>query len=365
MDLYSLLSTFVTGMLLCQAILLAFFRVPALPEWQSLRQAKAFTALACVVLGVAYGSSALMGWTVDEPVQLVWFVVASLQAVLFTFTCIVFVAPQTPIRRRLLWHLIPIAVLTALMVAAYVFSPNMEQCFLDIGVGCYVIQLALYTYRFISVYRANVHHLEEVYADDLALRLRWVMRLFVSALAVGVLAVAVILFADPRIDAAFGLVVAVYYTYITISFTNYMSRAAFVVKAASLPEEIAVEAVTANEETTAADDLGHVREAVDRWVATKRYLESDMSVEEIARQMGISRQALNDYFSTVLKTPFRSWRIELRIREAQRLIAADASIPTGELCSRCGYHDRSNFHKHFLKVTGQSLAEYRSSVQRG
>ena len=53
MDLYSLLSTFVTGMLLCQAILLAFFRVPALPEWQSLRQAKAFTALACVVLGVA------------------------------------------------------------------------------------------------------------------------------------------------------------------------------------------------------------------------------------------------------------------------------------------------------------------------
>ena len=363
MDLYSILSSFVTGTLLCQAILLAFFRVPTRPEWQSFRQAKAFTALACVVLGAAYGSSALMGRTVGEPVQLVWFVVASLQAVLFTFTCIVFVAPQTPLRRRLLWNLVPIAVLTALMAAAHVFSPNWGQHFLYIGVGCYAIQLAFYTHRFTSVYRANVHHLEEVYADDLASRLRWVKRLFVSALAVGVLAVTVILLIDPTIDAAFGLVVAVYYTYISIDFTNYLSHAAFVVKAASLPDEMAVEAVTTNEVTTAADDLGHVREAIDSWVATKRYLESDMSVEEIAQQMGISRQALNDYFSTVLKTPFRSWRIELRIREAQRLIATDASIPTGELCSRCGYHDRSNFHKHFLKVTGQSLAEFRRTVQ--
>ena len=99
-------------------------------------------------------------------------------------------------------------------------------------------------------------------------------------------------------------------------------------------------------------------------MAAKRYLEPDVSVEEITQQMGVSRQALNDYFSTVLRMPFRSWRIEQRINEARRLLAADPTISTGELCARCGYNDRSNFHKHFAKVTGRSLAEYRSAVQR-
>ena len=98
-------------------------------------------------------------------------------------------------------------------------------------------------------------------------------------------------------------------------------------------------------------------------MAAKHYLEPDVSVEEIAQQMGISRQTLNDYFSSILQTPFRSWRIELRIREAQRLLAADPAIATGELCTHCGYNDRSNFHKHFLKVTGKTLAEYRTPHQ--
>ena len=37
--------------------------------------------------------------------------------------------------------------------------------------------------------------------------------------------------------------------------------------------------------------------------------------------------------------------------------------PAGELCSCCGYNDRSNFHKHFLKVAGRTLAEYRDTVE--
>ena len=112
----------------------------------------------------------------------------------------------------------------------------------------------------------------------------------------------------------------------------------------------------------AVGDLAHVREAVDAWVASKRYLEPDISVDEVARQMGVGRQAVSEYFNTVLQKPFRTWRIEQRIGEAERLLSADPTIATGELCTRCGYRDRSNFHKHFLKVAGRSLAEYRETL---
>lgn len=367
MDLYRLLCAFVTGTLLCLPLLLMFLRVPMSAEWQSFRRAKSFTALACTALSIAYGSSALMGWVFGVPVLLVWFVVASLQAILFTFTCVIFVAPQTPMRRLILWNLIPMALLTLLMAFAFNVSPSWGRALLVAAVVCYLVQLGFYTHYFITIYRANVEHLEEVYADDLSSRLRWVKQLFFSALVVGVLAVAVILLADQTLDVLFGLVVTIYYTYVAISFINYMSRAAFVVRAAGLAEEQPLPSPAADtspmneEENAAADD--HVREAIDRWVAAKHYLEPDISVEEIAQQMGISRQTLNDYFATILQTPFRSWRIELRIREAQRLLAADPAIATGELCTRCGYNDRSNFHKHFTKVTGRSLAEYRDAAQ--
>lgn len=372
MDFYRLFCAFVGGLLLCLAPSLIFLRVPQQREWSSFRKAKLLTALACLVMSGAYISSALMGWTFGVPVLIVWFVVASLQALLFTFTCVMFVAPQTSMRRLALWNLIPITVLTVLMVGAYTSTRSVGRVLLDVSVACYMVQLMFYTHYFITVYRTNVHHLEEVFADDLASRLSWVKRLFASALVVGLLAVAVILLTNQTLDAAFGLIVAIYYTYVAISFINYMSRAAFVVKAASLAEPSALPSPaplpTEEQEqgaTPCADSLDHVRQAVDRWVADKRYLEPDVSVEEIALQMGISRQTLNDYFSTVLQTPFRSWRIELRIGEAQRLLAADPAIATGELCIRSGYNDRSNFHKHFAKVTGQSLAEYRDAVQGG
>ena len=374
MDLYRLLCAFVTGTLLCLPLLLMFLRVPMSAEWQSFRRAKGFTALACTALSIAYGSSALMGWVFGVPVLLVWFVVASLQAILFTFTCVIFVAPQTPMRRLILWNLIPMALLTLLMAFAFNVSPSWGRALLVAAVVCYLVQLGFYTRYFITVYRSHIKYLEEVYADDLGSRLSWVKQLFFSALAVGVLAVAVILLADQTLDVLFGLVVTIYYTYVAISFINYMSRAAFVVHAAGLAEEQPLPLPAADatgsspvndqeKATPAAADLDHVREAVDRWVAAKHYLEPDISVEEIAQQMGISRQTLNDYFATVLLTPFRSWRIELRIREAQRLLAADPAIATGELCTRCGYNDRSNFHKHFLKVTGKTLAEYRTPHQ--
>ena len=363
MDLYRLLCAFVTGTLLCLPLLLMFLRVPMSAEWQSFRRAKSFTALACTALSIAYGSSALMGWVFGVPVLLVWFVVASLQAILFTFTCVIFVAPQTPMRRLVLWNLIPMALLTLLMAFAFNVSPSWGRALLVIAVVCYLVQLGFYTRYFITVYRSNIKYLEEVYADDLSSRLRWVKQLFFSALVVGVLAVAVILLVSQTLDAVFGLVVTAYYTYVAISFINYMSRAAFVVKAATLPEESSDEEAVAETVMGNRDNLEHVRMAIDDWVTTKRYLEPDVSVEEIARQMGISRQALSDYFSTELKMPFRSWRIEQRIAEAQRLLADNPSIPTGELCTRCGYNDRSNFHKHFLKVTGKTLAEYRTPHQ--
>jgi len=42
MDFYCLTCSFVTGALLCQAMLLLFLRVPRASEWYSFRKAKRF-----------------------------------------------------------------------------------------------------------------------------------------------------------------------------------------------------------------------------------------------------------------------------------------------------------------------------------
>lgn len=122
MDSYRILSAFIAGALLCPAVLLALLRVPMAPAWHAFRKAKRLTALACIVMSVAYALSALMGWATGTPVLFTWFVVANLQALLFTFTCVVFVSPLTRMRRQALRNAIPIAILTALMAGASLTS---------------------------------------------------------------------------------------------------------------------------------------------------------------------------------------------------------------------------------------------------
>ena len=61
---------------------------------------------------------------------------------------------------------------------------------------------------------------------------------------------------------------------------------------------------------------------------------------------------------------FRSWRKELRLREATRLFDEHAGYGIDEVCGKVGYNNCSNFNRDFKQVTGMTPKCYQERVNK-
>lgn len=100
------------------------------------------------------------------------------------------------------------------------------------------------------------------------------------------------------------------------------------------------------------EDTSRVGRRLQNWVYGKGYRLGDRTPHESAERMGVEFAALHHYCLTQLGVDFRTLRMRLRIRDAQQELLAEPDTPTAVIARRVGYQDRSNFNKHFKKVTG-------------
>ena len=188
---------------------------------------------------------------------------------------------------------------------------------------------------------------------------------FISALTVGICA---LLFAVLRLGAteyaAFTCIATVYYVYLVICMINYRIRAGFIVKVvAAAPTAQTAESSAPVESMDSAEEH-QLQAAIKKWVDNKRYVQDDQTVEEIAAELGTSHAMMKWYFTNRMHTTFRTWRIELRVAEAKRLLG-EAGVSTAMVHKMVGIADKSNFHKHFQKYVGMTPREYQVSMKQG
>jgi len=101
------------------------------------------------------------------------------------------------------------------------------------------------------------------------------------------------------------------------------------------------------------------QKSLENWTKEKRFSEKDIGVEEIAQSLGVDASFLRHYFRTYMHNDFRTWRSELRIREAQQILDQDPQIALSQVCETVGFNDKGNFHRQFQKITGTTPANYK------
>ena len=109
------------------------------------------------------------------------------------------------------------------------------------------------------------------------------------------------------------------------------------------------------------DDIDSVKPLLDEWVRQKRYREYDKSREEIADEIGTTKELLNLFFVREVGKDFRTWRTELRIEDAKALLLSDRKISTNMIGEMVGFSDRSNFHRQFTRLVGCSPKHWRDT----
>lgn len=109
------------------------------------------------------------------------------------------------------------------------------------------------------------------------------------------------------------------------------------------------------------NDSVRLEKALERWVEAKKYCELDQTREEIAKELRTTKEFLQLYFTTKVGMDFRTWRTQLRVEEAKRLLLVNKEASIQIIAEASGFSDKSNFHRQFVKMVGCSPKEWRDS----
>ena len=107
-----------------------------------------------------------------------------------------------------------------------------------------------------------------------------------------------------------------------------------------------------------------LEKSLERWVSDKSYREYDKSRDDIVRELGTTKEMLHLYFATVKGKDFKTWRTELRIEEAKKLLLEKRDVSVNIIGEVSGFSDRSNFHRQFVKIVGCSPKQWRETNGR-
>ncbi len=360
---YYVLTFATSSVIMVLAAMLAGMHIPSDERLSNFRTARFYLSLSYLVLGISGFFSFFMQREAEDKMLLAssTLVIASYQALLFTYTILALIQPLYVKRRMIVWQLAIITIASALLLTALSLLPRSSFLIVfAMAVTGYFFQITFYTHTFRSQYKVCLNSLENYYEEDEKIRLRWARFGFYSALAVGVLAL-VSLFLDYYFYALFSVIYTIYYAYMATRLYNYQIDFQFAIPVITQKEdeEKLQEAVDDEESARLAAQSEQFRRVLARWVADRKFTETDVSVEEIAQSLGVSRSFLQYYFRTYMQTDFRIWRSALRIEEAQSILRDNPGISLEKVRELVGFNHRANFHQQFQKITGLTPTEYR------
>jgi AraC-like DNA-binding protein len=84
----------------------------------------------------------------------------------------------------------------------------------------------------------------------------------------------------------------------------------------------------------------------------------DITLKEISELSNLSVTSFCRYFKVMTNKTYYDFLIEIRISHACRFLVENKLI-TEVICFECGFHNVSNFYRHFKKVKGITPAEYK------
>ncbi len=328
----------------------------------SFRFARKYLSLSYFVLGLS-GFISFFSQQDGDLFACCVLVIASYQALLFTYTILALIQPHYIKRKTISIQLGIISTVGAfLFFALFFLQPRLYTIVFYTVVVLYSIQMIYYTYIFRRSYNLCLHSLEEYYQDDERVRLRWVSFSFYAALAIGIFAL-LVLFLNLYFYILFSILYASYYAYMVCRFYNYQIDFKYAIPVINQKRVASTEE---NKDITfydSQDDLKKKCEefkcTLDKWVEKREFTQKDISVEDIAESLGVNHTFFQYYFRTHMTTDFRTWRSDLRIREAQRLFREHPELSMEKIRESVGFNHRANFHQQFQKITGMTPTEYK------
>lgn len=123
---------------------------------------------------------------------------------------------------------------------------------------------------------------------------------------------------------------------------------------------------SAGQKLTSDQEKEYIRidAALQEWLCLKRHCEPGMTRAQTASELSTTPKTLHHYFLDRKGVDFNTWRTMERVEEAKVRLLEDVDMPLHIVGEACGFSDRSNFHRQFVRFTGCSPKQWRDSGGR-
>jgi AraC-like DNA-binding protein len=311
-------------------------------------------------------------WLKDPSIQPFSFIgtlISTLQAFLFTFALINLLNPQFVTPRKLLLNALPVAMFILIYVTFVHIFGNIEiSSLLEIREGVmhptmlvrvlfsvfYAVQMSYYTYLIVLTTRRFRNEIENYFSDTYRLNLKIFQSIAGGAIVIGILAFFTQIIPHPDFQYTVLVAIVIFYLLCGILFINYSK--VFVI----------IEPAIVSERQTGADALqeqsnSNWRKWKGKIIEEKQYLKEQVTLEEIAQTLQISRTTLSNLINAEEKQNFYGWINCLRIEHAKTIIVGNPDYTVAQIARLTGFTEASNFSRTFKKVTGYTPSSWRSA----
>lgn len=294
--------------------------------------------------------------------------ISSLQAILFAFTLITLFNPLFVSLKFLIKHLLPVLFFIVLWSIFTVVwgNPNLSTLtelyqnathptviLRIIFVLFYIFQLNYLTRIFFREEKKYDHQLDNYFADNYRLQLKWVRYCFYVALVVGVSTLFTFFFNSTEWGNASAGIYALFYVVFGLFYIQYPKTFIQI-------EKIIEEEPLPRIEIPVKDQRLHSWNKLRQQVIDEGYyLNSGVNIEEIAQHLNISRTSLSGLINKEEGVNFNTWINMLRVRKAKELFKANPEYSILQVAEQVGFTEQSNFSRQFKLITKQSPSEWR------
>ncbi len=337
--------------------LLFTLKVPtdkALESYKTSRKVMAYVFLSLGLINVGQmflGNSDHPNEYFIQTLSGIYIIIASLQALLLTYSLITLIDAYYVTWKKILIQLIPVTILSGFTVMGF-FSKDLSYLKSTVLVfsAYYWFQLLFYTRLFFVKEKRFMAEAKNFFSENEARRIKWVRTAFLSSLFIGLWAFSIVLFPHAVfLEQTFSIVCIVFYLYLGIHFINYVPTFHLLMPIIA-PEEGPV-LKDKTPEGASNDDLPA---KLDKWITNKLYTQAGITINQLAEQLNTNRTYISHHINSNEKLNFNRWLNALRIQEAKSVMKSNPEMPLNELADLMGYTDQSCFSKQFKIIEGRS-----------
>lgn len=310
----------------------------------------------------------------DVFASMMMFVITSMSSVVLSFSLINLLDESFIESDKFYLNIGLVAALSILFMRSFWMETRWVRMLIHgIYVAVFLLQCLSHIVAFRKRYKEGLRKLEQYYDEEEDKKLQWIHFCYVIMMLTQMFILVYRLF-----PTGFMKVYNVWYSlfmlYFTANFISFLGSHkltldAFAYKALTGREPGLKIKVRSKKKEKEAEENVSVNEAefirlehsLDKWVKQKKFREFDKSREEVARELETTKEILHLYFSTRKGIDFKTWRTELRIEDAKKLLLENKDLSTNVVGEIAGFSDRSNFYRQFVKFVGCSPRQWRES----